>query len=696
MRPEILFQLFSTVDGLSGVGARTQKQIEKACGGNRILDLAWHFPENVIDRRRHPKIAAAVPQEVVTLAVRVEKHINPPNKRAPYRVRCSDDSGTISLVFFRPRPDYLKRLLPEGEMRWVSGRIEAFSGNLQISHPDHIVEEKDKASIMIVEPVYGLTAGLSNKVLNKAMAQVLERIPELPEWNDSALIVKQGWQSWKQSILSNHKPTDSADIEDNTTAKQRLAYDELLANQLALAVVRESTRKRSGLARKGNGSLQKTLINALPYSLTNSQRSAVSDIHHDLETPARMLRLLQGDVGSGKTIVALLSMLSVVETGAQAALMAPTEILARQHYETISGIIERADLGVSVVVLTGREKGKNRASVIKAIQQGDAQIIVGTHALFQADVIYRDLGLAVIDEQHRFGVQQRLELAAKGRAVDVLVMTATPIPRTLTLTVYGDMDVTKLTEKPAGRRPIKTRAITLSRMTEVLDGLKRSLSNGDRIYWICPLVEESEKIDVAAAEDRARFLEHALGCTVGLVHGRMSGKDKTAVMQRFSSGELSILVGTTVVEVGVDVPEASIMIIDHAERFGLSQLHQLRGRVGRGERLSSCVLLYEPGASQTAKERIRIMRDSDDGFEIAEKDLELRGAGELLGTRQSGLPEFRVADLSLHADLLATARKDAQLIMRTDPGLKTERGQNLRVLLYLFERDGAIRNLHSG
>ena len=474
-----------------------------------------------------------------------------------------------------------------------------------------------------------------------------------------------------------------------------MAYDELLANQLALALVRERARRGKGRVLTGDGGLVAKVREALPYTLTGDQETALSEIVADMAADHAMLRLVQGDVGSGKTVVALMAMLTAVEAGTQAALLAPTEILARQHHEAIAPLAQAA--GVEVALLTGRMKGKTRAALLERLAAGDIHILIGTHALIQEDVAYRDLGLAVVDEQHRFGVYQRLALAQKGAAgVDVLVMTATPIPRTLTLTAYGDMDVSRIVEKPPGRKPVDTRVVALDRLADVVDGIARVLGQGARVYWVCPLVEESEAVDLAAVEDRHAQLKQRFGDTAGLVHGRMKGPEKDAVMADFAAGRVQLLVATTVIEVGVDVPEATVMVVEHADRFGLAQLHQLRGRVGRGDKPSSCLLLRSPAAGEAARARLNIMRETDDGFRIAEEDLRLRGAGELLGTRQSGLPEFHIADLAVHADLLAIARDDAALIVQTDPELTTDRGHRLRPLLYLFERDAAVKYLKSG
>ncbi len=600
----------------------------------------------------------------------------------------------MTLVFFHARDDYLRRTLPEGELRIVSGTVDRFRNENQITHPDYILSPEDAKDLPLVEPVYPLTEGLTLKTLGKAFRTALNDLPDLPEWQDTSFISSRNWPSWRDSVLAAHTPTDLSALSPETPERARLAYDELLANQLALQIIRAKMKKRSGRRIDGDGRLRERVIAALPFALTGSQQMALAEISAELSSPSAMLRLLQGDVGSGKTIVALLTMLQAVECGGQAALMAPTEILARQHLATIEPLASK--IGLTCAILTGREKGKTRQAILDGLASGEIDLAVGTHALFQESVEMRDLMVAVIDEQHRFGVHQRLYLAAKGKGVDVLVMTATPIPRTLLLTSYGDLETSQLREKPAGRKPIDTRTVPLDRLSEVVDGLERRLATGAKAYWVCPLVEESETIDLAAAEERYALLKARFGDHVEVVHGRMKSKEKDAAMSRFAHGDAQVLVATTVIEVGVDVPDATVMIIEHAERFGLAQLHQLRGRVGRGGTESVCLLLYGSPLGETAKARLKIMRDTEDGFRIAEEDLRLRGGGEILGTRQSGLPAFRLADLAAHGELLAAARDDAKLILNRDPDLEGDRGKALRVLLYLFERDAAVLNLRSG
>ena len=695
MRPEILYPFFADTISLPGVGGRIASLLEKIVG-RKVLDLFWHFPVDIIDRRSCPALTDIKYDQIVTVKVTIGSHDIPPKgSKRPYRVWCHDDTGKLQLIFFHARGDYIRRQLPEGEERLISGKVEVYNGALQMSHPDYMLSPDQQDEIPAVEPVYPLTAGISGKVMAKIVRGATGKLVELPEWEDKALMKREGWPTWFDAMTQIHNPASAADLLPESPARMRVAYDEFLANQLALEIMRMQNRRKKGRVLTAKGHLKKQLLDNLPYDLTGAQEESLQAIEQDLAQPYAMMRLLQGDVGSGKTVVALLAMLVAVESGAQAAMIAPTEILARQHYSSLSQMTE--GMGVTIAILTGRDKGKARQKLLTALEAGEIDILVGTHALFQKDVTYHDLAFVVIDEQHRFGVEQRLALSAKGRgAMDVLAMTATPIPRTLTLTAYGDMDVSQLYEKPPRRQPVDTRTIPLSRLDEVVQGIRRAIKSDTRAFWICPLVEESEVLDLAAAEERFRHLEQIFGDRVGLVHGKMKSKDKDAVMDRFVRGDIDILVATTVVEVGVDVPEATIMIIEHAERFGLSQLHQLRGRVGRGTGKSTCLLLYGALGQGAAKARLKIMRESDDGFLIAEEDLRLRGAGELLGTRQSGMPDFKAASLEDHGKLIPMARDDARLILEKDPELKGERGQALRILLYLFERDEGVKYLTSG
>ena len=692
MRPTILFPLFASLTSLKGVGPKIAPLYERLCG-NRIIDLIWHLPVGVIDRTYTPSLRYAEKGRVATLKVEVLEHIPNERKGKPYRIVASDSTAEITLTFFTAKGDYLTKLFPLHHQVMISGSLERFGRGWTMSHPDYIVPHERASEIPPFEPVYPLTEGLTRKMVHKTALQALSHLVDMPEWHDASLLKREAWPCWKSALLTVHNPSQANDAPD--IARQRLAYDELLADQLALGVIRRHHKQAGGRSFSCKGTLRARAEANLPFKLTKGQQDAIAEIISDMQSPKRMLRLLQGDVGSGKTVVALMSMLHAVESGAQAAMMVPTEILARQHYERLKPLVE--PLGVTIALLTGKARNKDRKEVFDALSDGSLNIVIGTHALFQADVVFANLGFVVMDEQHRFGVQQRLQLSEKGRGVDILVMTATPIPRTLTLTAFGDMDVSRLSEKPAGRQPIDTRLIDMGRLDEVIDGIKRQIDKGAQVYWVCPLVEESENSDLAAATERADLLAERLGAKkVGLVHGRLASEAKNRVMEAFSENEIKVLVATTVIEVGVDVPNATLMVIEHSERFGLAQLHQLRGRIGRGSAKSTCLLLYHSPLGEIAKVRLTTMRESEDGFFLAEEDLKLRGPGELLGTRQSGLPVFKIADIVRDYALLAMAHDDAMVILNNDPELSTERGKALRTLLYLFEKDAAVRLFRSG
>ena len=702
MRPPELNPLFAPVSSLPGIGPKLSVTLSKLLRGGdgkqeaTIADLIHHLPSGVIDRSRQPVIAEAHQGSLATIKARVDKHQPPPrgNPRVPYRVMLHDDTGELTLTFFRGQANWLEKQLPVGERRYVSGKIDWYNGRCTMVHPDYIVSEDNLLELPLIEPVYPLASGVSLKVLKKAINAALVKVPDLAEWAEPSVLKNQHWPSFANALDQLHHPVSASDISVHTPAWQRLAYDELLAGQLALALMRNRMKKSAGRPWVGDGSRQQKILNALPFSLTGAQQRSIAEITADMASPERMLRMLQGDVGSGKTAVALMASTVAIEAGGQAALLAPTEILARQHLATIEPLAAVA--GIRTAILTGREKGKKREEIYADLEAGHIDLLIGTHAIFQAPVTFKNLALGIVDEQHRFGVHQRLALASKGGAADILVMTATPIPRTLVLTYFGDMDVSKLDEKPAHRQPIKTNALSLERLDELVGRIREAISKGEKVYWICPLVEENDELPITSVEERFTQLQSILGQNVGLVHGRMKPAEKDAAMLDFKEGRTRLLVATTVIEVGVDVPDATIMVIEHAERFGLAQLHQLRGRVGRGDKASSCLLLYKAPLGEVAKARISIMRETEDGFRIAEEDLKLRGEGEVLGTRQSGAPGFQIAQMEHHAAILEIARDDSRLILEQDSHLQTPRGQALRNLLFLFSKDEAIRLLRAG
>ena len=686
MRPEVLNPLFAEVEVLKGVGPQVAKLL-KRLNLTRVIDVLYHLPTGAIERVQAAAANVALLGRNVILELTPYQTRESRSGRGPMRVFASDSEGnTISLIYFN-NPGWAKRSLPMGETRIVSGKLEAYGDEWQIVHPE-VAESGKGPAPAVREPVYPLTEGLTNRRIGELAREALERAPELPEWIEPGLASREFWGGWRPSLALIHREPGA------DKARKRLAYDEIFANQLALLLLRQSQRRHRTNALPGTGSLIAKL--KLPYDLTGAQRRVIGEIHGDMAQSAPMLGLLQGDVGSGKTLVALMAMRAAVESGAQAALLAPTEILARQHYATLLGQLD--SIGVRVAILTGREKGRARDSVLMGLADGSIDILVGTHAIFQVKVAYKKLGLAVIDEQHRFGVSPRLLLGSKAEhPPHLLVMTATPIPRTLTLTQYGEMDVSRIDEMPPGRSPVETRVISEEKLADVMDGLGRHIGVGGQAYWVCPLVEESEKSDAAAAEERARVLKLRFGEErVGLVHGRMKGSDKDAVMAKFAANELAVLVATTVIEVGVDVPNATLMIVEGAERFGLAQLHQLRGRVGRGSGRGTCLLVRGQDLTEVGRARLGLMRETNDGFRIAEEDLRLRGPGEILGTRQSGEGAFRVATPEDVQLLAASAQSDAQLLLERDGGLKGERGQAARICLYMFERDQAVDLIRSG
>jgi len=676
MRPQILNHLFSPITVLNGIGIRTAKlynnllsvrNVNKDEGQTlpKILDLIYHKPERFVHRKKFANLFEVQNGEFVTIKVTVEEHILPAKYNHPYRVRCYNPTGFISVIYFKSYNNFIEKKFPIGEEVIISGRVDRFNGELQMSHPDYIYNVSDKdIKVPEYEAVYPLTAGLSNKILRKDIGEAISKLPTLPEWIDETILKSEGWVSWKESVLAIHNTNKIEDLDLNSRYVRRLAFDELFANQLAMGLIRQRIKNdinKKTLKIFENGLKQEFLVK-LPFELTGDQVKVLDEIEKDIYSNKRMLRLLQGDVGSGKTVVAFLSALSFVENKKQVAFMVPTSVLAQQHYKWISELCENSK--IKIALLTGKTKGKEREKILEELEAGKIDILIGTHAVFQKNVKFKDLGYVIIDEQHKFGVAQRLALAKKGEQPDVLVMTATPIPRTLTLTIYGDMEVSYIKEKPKNRKQINTKVISKYKMPKLLQSLKKKMSEGEKIFWICPLVDESEVINASAVNERYNDFKTIFGnhC-VGFVHGRLKEDEKHNIMQEFNNknGQIKLLIATTVIEVGIDIPDATIMIIEHPERFGLSQLHQLRGRVGRGSKESYCILLYEK-IGETSAKRLKIIRDMYDGFAIAEEDLKIRGAGEILGTRQSGYKNYKIANLNVHYDLLHKASQLAKVI----------------------------------
>ncbi|WP_299148303.1 ATP-dependent DNA helicase RecG [uncultured Tateyamaria sp.] len=693
-RPEVLFPLFANLETLDGVGPKTAQNL----GHMGILaprDVLFTLPHTGIDRTLRDSVEGAPLPGTFTVRITVGAHHPSRNRGGAYRIHVEDAQTSFQLVFFHGRSDYLNKVLPVGSERIVSGKVEMFDGVANMVHPDHILPPEDAVQIPQFEPVYPLTAGVTQKTMFKASRAALTRLPDVAEWVDPGQIAHAKWPDFASAMHAAHSPEAQGDLSATSAPRTRLAYDELFAHQLTLALARASERQVAGRPSAGTQVLQQKVRADLPFAPTGAQERAIAGIADDMASPSRMNRLLQGDVGAGKTLVAFMALLIAVEAGGQGVMMAPTEILARQHLEGLQPLAESA--GVVLEILTGRDKGSERRAKLAALARGDIHILVGTHAVFQDDVQFDDLRLAIVDEQHRFGVRQRLALGKKGGTADVLVMTATPIPRSLALAQYGDMDVSVLDEKPPGRKPIKTALVSTGRIDEVIARLQAVMAEGRQCYWVCPLVEESEALDLTAAEERFKRLRAVLGeGRVGLVHGQMPPAEKDAAMARFQAGETGVLVATTVIEVGVNVPNATIMVIERAETFGLAQLHQLRGRVGRGEAASTCLLMYQAPLSEAGRKRLEVLRETEDGFRISETDLQMRGYGDLIGTAQSGVPRFRIADLERQSALMAVAQSDARKLLADDPTLQSARGQAARVLLWLMRQDEAIRLISVG
>ena len=685
MRSEKINPLFSPISSLSGIGPKLEVLFNRLVGP-KLLHLLWHIPYNVIKRNRHENIHTAQINSIVTLKVKILKHKPSRFKKQPYKVHCLCGEVPIDIVFFYARHPVIKTTLPVDSERFISGKLEYFRNTFQITHPSHIIEVEKINELKEIEPIYGLTAGLSQRILLKNMQKVLLLIPELEEWIGNQII--------KKSILSIHNPKSLNDLIYSNVHRRRLAFDELLSHQLAIAIIRNYNQKQKGIKFTSSSSLVDNFIDLLPFKLTNSQKNVWEEIKKDLVSSHQMVRLLQGDVGSGKTIIALLAILQAIESGYQTAMMVPTSILAHQHFNNIKTLFKKLD--INIIILTGKDKGNSRLEKLKQIESGKIKLIIGTHALIQDDVTFKSIGLVVIDEQHRFGVFQRMAFTNKGRKPSILVMSATPIPRSLALAAYGDMDESKITELPIGRLPIKTTSLSLLKEKKLIERLHIKLKLNEKVYWVCPLIEESEELDLKAAKERYEHLNKIFNKKVLIIHGQLKEKEKEEIMYKFQNEDYKILVSTTVIEVGIDIKQATTIIIEHAERFGLAQLHQLRGRVGRNDIQSSCILLHKDQIGENAKKRILKMKETNDGFEIAKKDLEIRGAGEVLGRKQSGLPSFRIADLSFDGDLLEDVRKYVDLICKNDPKLENNEGKNLRNLLYLFERDVAIKTLQAG
>ncbi len=684
MRDERLFPLFQSLDALPGIGPKLKPALEHLVEGETVWDLLLHMPERWLDRRPVDSFENLTPGEVATVRGEVHAVKAPYNDRAPTRIEMYDGTGFLTVTYFRADPRWLQGQFPIGRERIISGRVDEYKGERQMSHPDYVLDPAKGELPPPVEPIYPLTAGLTNKRVHSTVKAALDLVPaDLPEWIDPALIAREKWPGFRDALVGIHAP-DEWDEDRFALCRTRLAYDEALARELTFARARAARTKTQAYSIPLAPDALNFLVKSLPFKPTKAQIRATKEIMADLAEPHPMRRMLQGDVGSGKTLVGAFSAVQAAAGGFQTAFMAPTEVLARQQYETLNTLL--SPLGYTVAVLTGRDKGKAREATLMALADGSIQIIAGTQALFQEGVSYRKLGLVIVDEQHRFGVADRMRLAGKGEAPHVLVMSATPIPRTLAQSIQGDLELSVLDEKPAGRQPVETRAIPDSRIEDVIEATGRALKRGERAFWVCPRVDVDDE-DGSSAVARAAMLRDVLGVPVGLVHGRLKGEEKDTALEDFRTGRTKLLVATTVIEVGVDVAEATIMVIERAEGFGLAQLHQLRGRVGRGDKPSFCLLLFRAPLTEMARARLDTLRHTEDGFEIAEADFKLRGPGDLLGKRQSGLINYRLIDLTTHSDLIPIARQDARLAIEKAEAMTPERAAALAVLSQLLSPD---------
>ena len=693
MRSEKINHLFSSISTLTGIGPKLENLFKKLVG-NKLIDLLWHIPYNLINYNKYEDLNKAEINTLVTIKITINKHNPSRFKRQPYKINCTCKGIPIDIIYFNARHPVIKSTLPIGEDRYVSGKLDYYKNTFQITHPSNIFKVEDIKDIKDNEPIYSLTAGLNQKIFYKNIKKILPKLPNLDEWIDSNILNKYSFLSWKDSLTAIHNPKTKDDLLNSNINRRRLAFDELLSNQLAISIVRNYNKKFKGIEFKSSNLLLNKFIDTLPFKLTSSQQKVWQEINKDLESSSQMLRLLQGDVGSGKTIIAILASLKAIESGYQSSILVPTSILAQQHFNTATKLLQ--NFSINILILTGKDKGSQKIKKLQEIENGKVNLIIGTHALIQENVNFKSIGLVIIDEQHRFGVYQRMSFTHKGKKPSIIVMSATPIPRTLTLAAYGDMDESKITEKPLGRLPIITTSLTLSKTEILIQRLKNKLKNNEKTYWVCPLIQESEESDLKAANERYKSLINKFNEKVLLIHGQLKEKEKETIMEKFKNEDYKILVSTTIIEVGIDVPDANIIIIEHAERFGLAQLHQLRGRVGRNNIQSNCILLHKDKIGKNAKKRISKMKETNDGFEIAKEDLKIRGSGEILGVKQSGMPSFKIADLSYDNDLLEDVRHYVKKISDINPKLKNKEGENLRNLLYLHEKDIAIKTLQAG
>jgi len=673
--------LLSDLTQLTGVGKKTMTILKKK-KVNNIFDLLWRLPKSYTDRSLSSKINELQVGNIHTIKVVPLKYNFPRVRNLPNRVNCEDETGKIDCVFFNSYEGYIRKILPLNEEVTISGKISIFKNKYQITNPTYV--SKDASVIEKVHNKYSLTEGISEKVYNKIIAQILKNLPILTEWHNDDILEKFGNESWNSSIIKLHDPVNIANYRSNFY--KRLAYDEILSSFLVNSEIRKKIKKIKKKNKILDLKKQKKIINNLNFTLTNDQIKTLKEINVDLCSSTKMFRLLQGDVGSGKTIVSLLSAFNTINSGFQVAVMAPTEILARQHFNLAKKIFPK-DLNIKLI--TGKSDYKEKKDILNKLSTHKIDIIFGTHAIFQNKVIFKKLGLIIIDEQHKFGVNQRKRLSDKGGDdCDVLLMTATPIPRTLTMTMYGDMDISIICEKPKNRKPIKTYSKIENKIDDVIKFIKNEIKSGNQIFWVCPLIEESKKLDHSSAIKKFEYLKKIFPNNVSLLHGKTEMEEKEKILNKFLNNEFKILVSTTIIEVGIDFPNANTIIIENANKFGLSQLHQLRGRVGRGIKESTCILMFKSNLSENAKKRINILKNSNDGFKISEEDMKLRGFGDILGFKQSGIKNFKLADPIHNIDLFLLAEKEIKRIENSNEDIS-----KFKPLVKLYDRADIINDI---
>ncbi len=650
------FDLFSNINSIQGVGRKISSYLKKK-GIEKVNDLLWDLPYDLTFRSESTTLDKLEIGKIFTINVQVVKYNFPRIRNLPNKIICKDDFGEIDLIFFNSREGYIKTILPLNEWVVVSGKVNYFGNKYQMTNPKYLSKRENIDKIKKIIPKYSLTEGLKEITYRNVIEKVINQIPDIEEWHEKNFIKKMGFSSWKNSIINLHNPNSEKDL--NSIFLKRIAYDEIFANLLFLSNNRNKIKKIKKDIKKFIGTYSVQLIKSLPYNLTNGQKKVIDEINSDLKSQSRMFRILQGDVGSGKTIVAIIAGLNCIEAGYQCSLMAPTGILAEQHFKMLNEIIAYSNLKIKIEVLTGRTDIKKRKIILNDLENKKIDFLIGTHALFQETISFNKLGLIIIDEQHKFGVRQRIKFAKKGGSnCDVLLMSATPIPRTMMMSIYGDMDTSRLEEKPALRQKILTLSKPENKIDELWPFLEKKIKTNEQIFWICPLIEESKKLDFSSTTKTFQLVSKKFPRKVGFIHGNLNQDEKERVLKKFLDNEISILVSTTVIEVGIDFPNATVIIIENSNKFGLAQLHQLRGRIGRGNKAGTCILFFKNQLSQNAKKRIQILKSSDDGFYIAEEDMKLRGYGDIIGFKQSGQKLFKIADPVHHENLFSLAEEN--------------------------------------